>query len=121
MADPSDELTELVAKYPRRFGAFLTMVGMIFSYLEIVLPIQEANSGARHVSFSSKGMLLAQILLLSGLPTLILGSNFIKILRKLEAKSTVGFYITVVIIGGICMSTHFLLETWLTSKGYRSR
>jgi len=117
-----DRFKQLFFKYPHRFGAVYTLIGIGLSYWLIVLPIQQAEAGATKVYLSSKGMMLAEICLLMGLPLLIFGSQCTPIFKQLETKPrSTGFYITVAIIVAMGLGTDFLVKGWLSSKGYTSR
>jgi hypothetical protein len=112
-------LEKYVLKYPRAYGAILIAIGIGLFFWMIVSPLKDAEAGVSEIIISQKGVVVAEICLIIGLPSLAFGSHFVNRIPLSAEQPKTGVFYAIVAVGAIAaITTYHALKTTLEAKGY---
>ena len=99
-------------------GVALIAIGSFFGYVTTVMPIQEAQQGARRLEISTTGTTLSVLAIIVGLAYLFVGRRAGNLVGSADndARSVNWPFITIVLL--ITLAIYFSLKGYLESLGY---
>jgi uncharacterized protein YjeT (DUF2065 family) len=118
MASSHTALQQLMLKHPRLSGAIAFLCGCGVVYWQLIMPIQQAQSGASRIEFSAKITMVGFVFMLLGLTYLIFGSRFAEILQPSAEQSKVPAYVVWTVVAIISLGINLKLQDYLKDKGY---
>jgi len=107
-------------QHPRKFGLVFLSVDLGFIYWDLILPIQQSESGAPEISISLEGATVGILALVIGLGCILFGSTAARFFMPTPDQSKIPAYVAGFVLGGIGLAAYLALKHFLESRGYVS-
>jgi hypothetical protein len=118
MAKSREEIQEVVAQHPRKFGAAFTAFGLAFLYWKLVLPLQQSAAKAENISISVKATVLGVTFFVLGITYCVFGVRAVALLNPRPGQSKVLAVTCGILLTAFAFAVFFALKYVLASRGY---
>ena len=118
MIDRNSNSQQLVTQHPRLAGFVCFCMGLGAIYCMLVLPIQQAKTGASEIVISLKLVVVGVMLAFMGLAFIIFRARCFPVMRPEPGESKTPFHIAFSVFLILGLGVYFYIRQYLESAGY---
>jgi hypothetical protein len=118
MNNTDSSLGRAIARNPRILGAAMSAVAFAIVYWQLIMPLQDAEHGAREITASMKFGAVALMLLLISISLILFGGKAVRFFRPEPGESKVLCYLVAIVFGILSFGAAIAVRSALEARGY---